>query len=57
MSSEQEGRANKLRDTIVPLWERLDIPGVFREEFLANHPGYKSWMIKEVWSGLSFVCM
>ena len=53
MAFEQEDRANKLRGSIVPLWKRLEIPGAFREEFLAKHPGYKSWMIKEVWSGVT----
>lgn len=45
---EQETRAEGLRNTIIPLWERLEISGEFREEFLAKHSGYKAWMIKEV---------
>ena len=48
LAAEQKGKAEGLRNTIIPLWERLEIPGVFREDFLAKHSGYKSWMIKEV---------
>ena len=48
MASEQEKRAEQLRNIIIPLWVRLEVPGVYREDYLVRHSGYKSWMIKEV---------
>ncbi len=48
MAVEQERKAEQLRNTIIPLWEKLEIPGVFREDYLTKHSGYKSWMIEEV---------
>lgn len=48
----QEKDAEYLRNQIIPLWERLEIPGIFREEFLSKHSGYKTWMIDELQSEL-----
>lgn len=47
-ASEQENEANELREKVVSLWERLDIPVEFREDFLSNHHGYKTWVVEEV---------
>ena len=47
-ASEQENEANELREKVVSLWERLDIPVEFREDFLSNHRGYKTWVVEEV---------
>ena len=48
MAAEQECTAERLRKNVIALWERLDIPGAFRDDFLAKHSGYKTWMIEEV---------
>lgn len=47
-ASEQENEANELREKVISLWERLDIPVEFREDFLSNHHGYKTWVVEEV---------
>jgi protein regulator of cytokinesis 1 len=47
-ASEQEGEAESLREKVISLWDRLEIPSEFREDYISNHQGYKSWVVSEL---------